>query len=100
MRVLFAAGIILFAAFVVPSVSQEPENDTAWVCPMHPDYTMDLAGNCPKCGMSLVRAAAFDVRDYELEFRTVPAVVRPGQKTKLLFRIFHPGNAEPIKNVG
>jgi hypothetical protein len=64
---------------------------------MHPDYTMDIAGKCPRCGMDLVRAAPFDVRDYELDFRTVPAVVRPGQKTRLLFRIFHPGTGEPIK---
>jgi hypothetical protein len=47
--------------------------------------------------MDLVRAAPFDVRDYRLELRTVPAVVKPGQSTKLLFRIFHPGNGEAIK---
>jgi hypothetical protein len=47
--------------------------------------------------MDLVRAAPFDVRDYRLEFRTVPAVVKPGQSTKLLFRIFHPGNGEAIR---
>jgi hypothetical protein len=64
---------------------------------MHPDYTMDLAGKCPKCGMDLVKAAPFDVRDYRLDFRTVPAVLKPGQPAKLLFRIFHPGNGEPIK---
>ena len=74
-----------------------PEEETAWVCPMHADYTMDIAGKCPRCGMDLVRAAPFDVRDYQLEFRTIPAVVRPGQKTKLFFRIFHPGTGEAIK---
>jgi hypothetical protein len=47
--------------------------------------------------MALVRAAPFDVRDYRLDFHTVPAVVKPGQKTKLFFRIFHPGTGEPIK---
>ena len=52
---------------------------------------------CPRCGMALVRAAPFDVRDYQLDFRTVPSVVRPGQKTTLRFRIFHPGTGEPIK---
>jgi hypothetical protein len=64
---------------------------------MHPDYTMDIEGKCPRCGMALVRGAPFDVRDYRLDFRTVPAVVKPGQKTKLLFRIFHPGNGDAIK---
>src|SRR5262245_61475216 len=47
--------------------------------------------------MDLVKAAPFDIRDYQLDFRTVPAVVKPGQKTKLLFRIFHPGTGEAIK---
>src|SRR5215468_11113861 len=78
-------------------VTPAPEDETAWVCPMHPDYTMDIGGKCPRCGMDLVRAAPFDVRDYRLDFRSVPAVVKPGQKTKLLFRIFHPGSGEAIR---
>ena len=77
--------------------SRDPNDETAWVCPMHPDYTMDVTGKCPRCGMALVRAAPFDVRDYRLDFRTVPAVVKPGQKATLRFRIFHPGTGEPIK---
>jgi hypothetical protein len=74
-----------------------PEQEVAWVCPMHPDYTMDIAGNCPRCGMALVRAAPFDVRDYRLDFETVPAVVKPGVKATLAMRIFHPGSGELIK---
>jgi rRNA maturation protein Nop10 len=91
------ATIVLVCAFVLPSVSEENDADLAWLCPMHPDYTLDIAGKCPKCGMDLVRGAPFDVRDYRLEFRTSPAVVKPGQKAKLFFRIFHPGSGEPIK---
>jgi len=64
---------------------------------MHADYTMDVAGKCPRCGMNLVRAAPFDVRDYRLDFRTVPAVVKPGRPVTMLFRILHPGTGEPIK---
>jgi hypothetical protein len=64
---------------------------------MHPDYTMDISGNCPRCGMALIRAAPFDVRDYRLDFQTVPPVVRSGQKATLRFSIFHPGTGEPIK---
>jgi hypothetical protein len=67
------------------------------MCPMHPDYTLDVQGNCPRCGMALVRSAPFDVRDYRLDFITVPAVVKPGQKTTLRFKIFHPGTGEQIK---
>jgi len=81
-----------------PPPGSDGENiETAWVCPMHADYTMDIAGKCPRCGMALVRAAAFDVRDYHLDFRTVPGVVKPGVKTTLRFSIFHPGTGETIK---
>jgi len=74
-----------------------PGDEIAYVCPMHPDYTLDMEGKCPRCGMALVRAAPFDVRDYRLDFSTTPTVVKPGQKATLRFRIFHPGTGEPIK---
>jgi hypothetical protein len=40
--------------------------------------------------MALVKAAPFDVRDYGLEFRTEPAVVRAGQPAKLRLTVTHP----------
>ena len=97
MKVVFIICLYMLCISVLPLISQEPQSDTAWVCPMHGDYTMDIAGKCPRCGMDLVRASPFDVRDYRLDFRTVPAVVKPGQKMKLLFRILHPGTGEPIE---
>jgi hypothetical protein len=97
MRVAAAVVLCIFCAAAIPLLSEEPDTETAWVCPMHGDYTMDIAGKCPRCGMNLVRAAPFDVRDYELDFRTIPAVVKPGQKATLLFRIVHPGTGERIK---
>ena len=82
---ILIVSILLLAASSSVALVQAPaaEEDTAWVCPMHADFTMDSAGKCPRCGMALVRAAPFDVRDYGLDFRTVPAVVKPGQKTKI-----------------
>ena len=79
------------------SQSAVPEEETAWVCPMHSDYTTDIPGSCPRCGMALIRTAPFDVRDYRLDFQTVPAVVKAAQKTTLIFKIFHPGTGEQIK---
>jgi len=84
------------AASIAFMQNAAPEEETAFVCPMHGDYTMEVAGKCPRCGMDLVRAAPFDVRDYRLDFTTVPAVVRPGQKATLRFRIFHPGTGEAV----
>src|ERR1700731_1234700 len=70
----------------IPGNGSAPDEETAWVCPMHPEYTTDVTGKCPRCGMDLVRAAPFDVRDYRLDFRTTPAVVKPGQKTTMRFK--------------
>ena len=95
---LFAFAAVAFVANTQPApVPGTSPEDTAWVCPMHPDYTAEIEAKCPRCGMALVRAAPFDVRDYQLDFRTEPSVVRAGQKTTMRFRIFHPGNGEPIK---
>src|SRR5256714_15349599 len=102
MKTLVFVAVLAASTYIASMQSPAPtlpgENvETAWVCPMHPDYTMDIAGKCPRCGMALVRAAPFDVRDYRLDFQTVPAVVKPGLKTTLRFRIYHPGTGEAIK---
>ena len=95
--ILIVSALLISASSALALLEVPPEEDTAWVCPMHSAYTMDIAGKCPICGMDLVRAAPFDVRDYRLDFVTVPALVKAGQNTKLLFRISHPGTGEQIK---
>ncbi|HWF11798.1 MAG TPA: heavy metal-binding domain-containing protein [Bryobacteraceae bacterium] len=88
----------LLAAGLFPAFAQEPppDEEAAWVCPMHGDYTMNVAGKCPRCGMDLVHAAPFDVRDYVLDFHTVPAAVKPGEKVKMFFRFRHPGTGAVV----
>jgi len=81
---------------VTPSIPT-PDDETAYMCPMHPDYTSDKAGKCPRCSMNLVLGTPFDMRDYKMEFRTVPPVVKAGAKTALLFKVFHPGTGDQIK---
>src|SRR5215471_8133570 len=98
-RARIASLIALFVAIAAAPaiVGTQDEDTTAWVCPMHSDYTSEAQGTCPRCGMALVHAAPFDVRDYRLDLRTVPAVVKAGQKTSLRFRIIHPGTSEVVK---
>jgi hypothetical protein len=79
-----------------PLAGSLDDEGTAYVCPMHSDYTSVTPGTCPRCGMNLVLATPFDMRDYRLDFRTVPPVVKAGETIKLLFRIFHPGSGKPI----
>jgi hypothetical protein len=102
-RALIASGaalLLLSGLFV--NARQDAQNAldaTAFVCPMHPDYTLDIAGTCPRCGMALVRATPFDVRDYALELRTTPALVRAGQKAAWQFDIRHPGTGERVRSL-
>jgi hypothetical protein len=96
---VISAMILAASSSVTLTLAQQTAGDTttAWVCPMHSDYTSELDGKCPRCGMALVRAAPFDVRDYRLDFRTVPAVLKAGQKASLAFKIFHPDTGEAMK---
>ena len=41
----------------VPS-QRAPGAADEWTCPMHPEVLSDHPGDCPKCGMALVRVAA------------------------------------------
>src|ERR671912_445262 len=88
----------LLARQLPPAAPVGEEGETAWVCPMHPGFTAPVAGKCEQCGMALVFSTPYDVRDYRLEFQTVPAVVRAGEQATLRFRVFHPGTGELVKS--
>jgi hypothetical protein len=100
-RVLLA---LCAAALVVAAVAgQAPvpparvsQDDQAYMCPMHPDVVADTAGTCPRCRMQLVLGRPYDMRNYRVELRTTPAIVRPGEKTRLEIGVFHPGTGERI----
>jgi rRNA maturation protein Nop10 len=94
---LALAVLVVASGSVAWMQNRAAEEETAWVCPMHPDYTMDGSGSCPRCGMALVRAAPFDVRDYRLDFRTDPPVIKPGQKATFHFAVFHPGTGQLVQ---
>src|SRR2546426_398812 len=77
--------------------SESGDEEVAWVCPMHPDYTSDKEGKCPRCGMLLVKATPFDMRDYRLDFETIPHVPKAGENVTLKFTVSHPGTGEPVR---
>jgi heavy metal-binding protein len=99
-RLFIGAGaVIALLASLFLNAQEHAASDleaTAFVCPMHPDYTLDIAGTCPRCGMALVRATPFDVRDYGFEFTTSPTLVRAGEKAQWRFKVFHPSTGQQI----
>lgn len=82
--------------FVEPTPLAE-DDETGYICPMHPDFTSDEPGKCARCGMNLVLGTLFDMRDYRLEFTTVPAVPKAGEQLTLNFKVVHPGTGETMK---
>jgi hypothetical protein len=69
-----------------------------YFCPMHPDVTSDGAGNCRKCGMTLVAGDPFDTREYNVDFETNPGAVKAGAPFTMTFKVFHPGTGNEIKD--
>lgn len=98
------SDVVLTSALSQAAVAQAPvrppslDDETAYMCPMHPDHTSHEAGKCPRCGMTLVLGTPFDMRDVNLEFQTVPPVVTAGQKITLLFSVSHPSTGTQIRN--
>jgi hypothetical protein len=83
---------------IAPNTLQDPpDEEIAWVCPMHPSYTSASTGTCPICGMPLIQTKPYDTRDFQLVFRTEPADVRPGEKITLFLTFLRPGTGEVVK---
>jgi hypothetical protein len=103
LRALTAGAVAGPALFRTPARAQTiaffkdpPDEEIAWVCPMHASYTSTAAGSCPICGMPLVQTKPYDTRDFRLELRTLPAQVRPGEKVVLSLRVLHPGTGAVV----
>ncbi|HEY6458453.1 MAG TPA: heavy metal-binding domain-containing protein [Steroidobacteraceae bacterium] len=75
-----------------------PDEEIAWVCPMHPSFTSTTPGACPICGMLLIQTRPYDTRDYRLLLRTQPQQVRAGARATLFFTFLHPDTGEVVKD--
>jgi hypothetical protein len=75
-----------------------PDEEIAWVCPMHSSFTSTTAGACPICGMRLIQTRPYDTRDYQLLLRTEPAQIHPGERVTLFFTFLRPGTGEVVKD--
>jgi hypothetical protein len=94
-RALFAASA---RAHEEAPLDDPPDEEIAWVCPMHPSFTSTTAGACPICGMLLIQTRPYDTRDFQLLLRTQPARVRPGERVTLFFTFLRPDSGEVVKD--
>jgi hypothetical protein len=90
------AALAAFGASAQPRASSPLDDVVAYMCPIHSDYTAAAPGTCPRDGMELIRSTPFDVRDYELTFKTVPAVAQSGEPLTLELLVRHPGTREIV----
>ncbi len=97
--VVAALCVSLAASAQQPFGPETALDDTvAYMCPIHSDYTADGPGVCPRDGMMLVPSTPFDVRDYNLDFQTVPAAPSAGETLTLRFEVSHPGTGELVRD--
>ncbi len=53
--ILIAALLLASGVFLFTSCGNSHKDKQLWTCPMHPDYISDKPGDCPICGMKLVK---------------------------------------------
>lgn len=46
-----------------PAVESKADEKVVYTCTMHPEVQTDKPGNCPKCGMELIRMDSADNAD-------------------------------------
>ncbi len=79
------------------AVVQAQEPEVEWVCPMDKDIRMKAPGFCPRCGMKLV-AGLPDDREYLLQLRTTPVVLKPEEPIRLEFRVQDPDTHRSVRD--
>lgn len=74
--------LLLVALLLVPAVACQKAVEEAgqYYCPMHPDYHSDKPGDCPICGMRLVKADKAGKKE-----ESAPAKEQPPAGRKVLF---------------
>ncbi len=93
---LWSTGLV--RAHGAGPLEDPPDEEIAWVCPMHPSYTATSAGTCPICGMVLIQTRPYDTRDFGMTLRAQPANVRPGERVTFFIQFLRPDTGEVVKD--
>jgi Heavy metal binding domain len=93
---VFVGLLLLSVSSLQAQKKQTSEEETYYVCPMHPDVTSETSARCAKCGMPMMKSRRPEEAEYDVQIHTLPAVVKPGQPFILTFDITHPKSGTPI----
>ncbi len=69
--VLVAGGIVIFRQMSQHAQDQHEGQHEIWYCPMHTHYISDKPGNCPICGMKLVKRETHLIDEHPQASNTV-----------------------------
>lgn len=89
-------GSLASAAGCWPQESADRQPSIPFVCPMDPDVRSPGPAKCPRCGMALV-AGIPDSREFHVDVKTSPRVLKPGEPVELRFAIHDPKTGKPAK---
>ncbi len=79
------------------AVADTQKLEEFYVCPMHPNVISVQAGKCPVCQMSLVKMDKPEMGEFNVKFETTPRLIKPGEKVRFRFTVFHPTTGEQVK---
>lgn len=69
------------------TVVSEPESQSYWTCPMHPQIHSDKAGECPICHMKLIQVKAQGTHAAHAQEQENRAMVAPSQNQMQLIGV-------------
>lgn len=82
------------------NLSNTPDPNAIYACPMHPEITGKTGDKCSKCGMALVQSdPKTDVQKFVMTFAVLPTSPATGQQVKMTFTPTiegKPGQAVPL----
>ncbi|WP_332732610.1 multicopper oxidase domain-containing protein [Flavihumibacter sp.] len=81
--IILSIQLVLMLVFVNDMHAQNTPSQVIYTCPMHPEVKMVKPGNCPKCGMTLVKKTVDKPKPKTIikkRAETKKAVAKPSEK--------------------
>lgn len=88
--------LILISLLVALTFTATSQITTVYFCPMHPDVTSKMPGNCSKCSMLLIAGDPWSEREYLLDIQTAPTAPRAGVPVKFKLTVLDPDSRRPV----
>lgn len=105
-RLSFALMMILFSSSVLFSgcqskqVNKQPETDVYYTCSMHPQVHKEEPGNCPICGMNLIKVQPSASKDTMPLDSSLRYLTQDVTKTVVgSFKVIEPVKREPADTI-